>query len=276
MVSEGTTAIVGSIGKDIFGDILIQKSREDGVTPFLTRESEKPTGRCACLINDHNRSLVAFLDAANDFKPAHLEPAAEAIANASLLYITGFFMAISSSAVEQILRSKSPAAKVIFNLSAPFVCEMYGPRLASILSGSVDYIIGNGDELLAWAQAVQLDVSDERKDDSFDIAFEALSAHFPSAVIIITHGSQPIQVKQPGQPRQSVPVPAVPPEEIVDTTGAGDAFVGGILVALERDFGLDVGLQLGCYLAGHVIRQSGIKLPAKDLLLAHLSRLIKE
>ncbi len=263
------SAIVGSIGNDRFGDILIENSHKDGVKTFLTRHSPKPTGRCACLINGHNRSLVAFLDAANDFVPENLEPAKDAIKQATLLYITGFFMAISCESVQRILAFKPSQAKVVFNLSAPFVCEMFNDRLATLLSGKIDYLIGNGDELFAWATSITLG-----NDVSFEAAFDALATHFPSTTLIITHGSQPIQIKRPGQVMITVPVPSVPAEEVVDTTGAGDAFVGGLLAALEKGFELEVGVQLGCFLAGQVIRQPGIKFPPKQALLGQIEAIL--
>lgn len=191
-----------------------------------------------------------------------------AIKNASLLYITGFFMAVSWQSVEQILELKSEQAKVVFNLSAPFVCQMFNSRLASILADKIDFLVGNGDELFAWAASINLPTN-----ISFEDAFEALSQHFPATTLIITHGSAPIKVKRPNKPTFSVPVPAIPAAEIIDTTGAGDAFVGGLLVALEEQLELEIGIELGCFLAGQVIRQPGIKFPEKKLLMEHFAAL---
>lgn len=46
-------------------------------------------------------------------------------------------------------------------------------------------------------------------------------------------------------------------EEIVDTNGAGDAFVGGFIAQLVMGKSLDVCVRSGIYTARHIIQQSG-------------------
>ena len=46
--------------------------------------------------------------------------------------------------------------------------------------------------------------------------------------MVITQGSDPVIAVEHGK-LHSFPVAAIPKEEIVDTNGAGDAFVGGFL-----------------------------------------------
>lgn len=270
MLEEGQTSIVGSIGKDEFGDILLNECEKAGVKALLSRKSSKKTGHCACLISDHNRSLVAYLEAANDFIPEFLEPAKEALAAASSVYITGFFLAISRASVEQILASAPQDAKIVFNISAPFVCELYGPELPAILGKRVGFIVGNGDELSAWAKSTGLS-----PELSFDEMIVRLAEAFPTATLIITHGAEPVCLKRPSSPTiETIPIPQIPAEEIIDTTGAGDAFVGGLLVALERNLPLEMGIQLGCFLAGQVIRQPGIKFPSPQALQSFIDSLL--
>lgn len=51
----------------------------------------------------------------------------------------------------------------------------------------------------------------------------------------------------------------LPPDQVVDTTGAGDSFIGGVLTGLLHGFPLDKCLQLGTLCAACKIRQPGTR-----------------
>ena len=69
---KNLTSYMGCVGADDTSKILEEKARDAGVN-VRYQVSEKPTGRCAVLITDQNRSLVTKLDAANHFTVSHLE-----------------------------------------------------------------------------------------------------------------------------------------------------------------------------------------------------------
>ena len=52
-------------------------------------------------------------------------------------------------------------------------------------------------------------------------------------------------------------VARLPTDELIDTTGAGDAFVGGVLCALAQDFDLDQSIELGHKAAFKIIQTQG-------------------
>lgn len=62
---------------------------------------------------------------------------------------------------------------------------------------------------------------------------------------------------------QLFPVPPIPKERIVDTNGAGDAFVGGFLAQLARGLPLAECVRAGHWAAGVVIQRSGCTFPEK-------------
>lgn len=57
-------------------------------------------------------------------------------------------------------------------------------------------------------------------------------------------------------------VPSIDSSLIVDTNGAGDAFVGGFLAALIKGHGPDKCCAAGCFAAGTIIQTSGTALPS--------------
>lgn len=78
---------------------------------------------------------------------------------------------------------------------------------------------------------------------------------------VITQGKEPTIVARNGAVELHE-VPTVPAEEIVDTNGAGDAFVGGFLAAFIRGQNIEQCCKAGNFSAATIIRTSGTALPA--------------
>ena len=88
-------------------------------------------------------------------------------------------------------------------------------------------------------------------------------APFPkSRVVVITQGKDPIIVIENGQANQ-YPVTTLADDKIIDTNGAGDAFVGGFLAQLARGKSIKECVQCGIWAATEIIQQSGCTCPDK-------------
>lgn len=61
----------------------------------------------------------------------------------------------------------------------------------------------------------------------------------------------------------SHPVILLPKEKLVDTNGAGDAFVGGFLAQIVQDKSVEEAVRAGNYAANVVIQRSGCTFPAE-------------
>jgi adenosine kinase len=57
------------------------------------------------------------------------------------------------------------------------------------------------------------------------------------------------------------PVRAIDPKEINDTTGAGDAFAGGLVAGIVKGESLDRSIDIGQWLASLSIRELGPQYP---------------
>ncbi|KAK7078852.1 hypothetical protein SK128_026465 [Halocaridina rubra] len=79
-------------------------------------------------------------------------------------------------------------------------------------------------------------------------------------LVVVTNGPSPLLYILNGtvQERQ---VPSISAKKIVDTTGAGDSFVGGFLAALSRGLPLDQCLDCGIWTAQQLLQQKGCTLP---------------
>lgn len=81
-------------------------------------------------------------------------------------------------------------------------------------------------------------------------------------VVVITQGTDPTLVAHQGR-LSSYPVIPVPKNKLVDTNGAGDAFVGGFLSQLVVGKTVDDCVAAGNYASNTVVQQSGCTFPDK-------------
>ena len=79
------------------------------------QDATVPTGTCAVLIKDKERSLCANLAAANNYKKTHLESAeVQAVVKAArVYYISGFFMTVSTESIMSVAKHSFDNNKVV-------------------------------------------------------------------------------------------------------------------------------------------------------------------
>jgi len=80
--------------------------------------------------------------------------------------------------------------------------------------------------------------------------------------VVITQGKNPTLVAINGLVQEFAITPLAE-DKIVDTNGAGDAYVGGFLAALSKGAAMDKCCEAGAYAACVIVQQSGCTYPAK-------------
>ncbi|EYC09800.1 hypothetical protein Y032_0059g3056 [Ancylostoma ceylanicum] len=254
-------AFFGAIGKDKYGDLLRTKAKEAGVNAQYQVNDKVKTGTCAALINGQNRSLCAHLAAANTFTIDHmLDPAhASLIEKAQFFYIAGFFLTVSPPSIMHVAEHSHKHNKTfMFNLAAPFISQFFFEPLKAVLP-YVDIIFGNEDEAAAFAKAAGYDTTDLKEVALKIAAWEKKSSR--PRTVIITQGADPIIVAV-GNEITLHEVQTISKEKIVDTNGAGDAFVGGFLSQYIQGKSLKEAIECGNYAAGEIIQKHGCTFPS--------------
>ena len=154
---------------------------------------------------------------------------------------------------------QQPEKIFCFNLSAPFVSLCYSERLAEILP-LIDVLFANESEITSYAQ------SRSWTDDDIRVIISKLlaesSGRKKQRLVIITQGAGPVLVGDTVNNNiHEFPAPLMDPDEIVDTNGAGDAFVAGYLSQYVNGQTLEKCIQSAIYTAQAIIRQDGCSIP---------------
>uniref|UniRef100_A0A1A8GX04 Adenosine kinase n=1 Tax=Nothobranchius korthausae TaxID=1143690 RepID=A0A1A8GX04_9TELE len=254
----------GCIGKDHFGEILKKKAEEANVDAHYYEQNEEPTGTCAACITGDNRSLVANLAAANCYKKEkHLDLDSnwELVEKAKVYYIAGFFLTVSPESILKVAKHASENNKIFcMNLSAPFISQFFKEPLMKVMP-YVDILFGNETEAATFAKELGFET-----DDIAAIANKTQNLPKENVkrqrVVVFTQGKDDT-VATVGDKVTMFPVVDIDQNTIVDTNGAGDAFVGGFLSALVREQSLEECIRAGHYAANVIIQRVGCTFPEK-------------
>jgi ribokinase len=216
-----SVTFLGRVGDDGFGEPLLQALGEKGIdTRLVGRTSGESTGAAFITVTPDGENAITVAPGANrSLTPEDADAASEAIGKARVL------VAQMEIPVETVLRAVEVAAergtRAVVNL-APV---LEAPRE---LLEELDPLVVNEHEA-----AFLLGGGIEGVEAALSAAPELLSLGPRSAVITVGAAGAAFA---DGQGSGHVPAPDV---DVVDTTGAGDAFVGALVTRLARGSSLE-------------------------------------
>ena len=257
------TSYIGCVGKDEFGKKLRQQAENDGVRVHYLEDETRATGTCAVLITEKVRSLVANLAAANHYNKDHLMDPLNwsLVEKARYAYISGFFLTVSPESILEVGKHCSETNKYfMMNLSAPFIPTFFKDPLMNAMP-YIDILFGNEAEADALTKSLSLGVSDI-KEIALKVAALPKVNLSRQRIVIFTQGPNPVLLCRDGTVTE-YPILPIKEEEIVDTNGAGDAWVGGFLSQLVNEKSIEDCIRGGNYAANVIIKRSGCTYPDK-------------
>jgi ribokinase len=220
----GEVTFITCLGKDAFGFECEHTYRSEGIdTRFVVWDEQEPSGVALIMIDSQGENYLAVASGANmHLLPEHVDAAEEAIRSASIV-VTQLEVPITTTerAVELAQKHGVP---VILNPAPPVQAA-----LPATLLGKVTYLTPNETEL---DTILRLNGEGETT--------AQLSRRM--GALVVTLGARGAMVMQDGA-KFEVPAFAV---KAVDTTAAGDAFNGGLAVALGRGFNLPEAVRYAC------------------------------
>jgi len=246
----GRAAFMGKIAADHLGQVFAHDLRGQGVsydTPPLA-EGQIPTARSIIFITpDGERSMNTYLGACVEFGPEDVE--VSKVAAAKITYFEGYLWdpPRAREAIRLALRiAHERGRKTAFSLSDPFCVDRYRDEFLTLIKqGDVDIVIANEAELMSLYQT-----------SDFDVALRAIRADCQH-VAAITRGAKGSIIVQR---EENFAVPALKPDKIVDTTGAGDLYASGFLYGYAQGFSWRDAARLGSFAASLIIQQIGPRL----------------
>jgi ribokinase len=218
---RASVTFLGRVGDDEFGEPLVRALGEKGIdTTLVKRVSGESTGAAFITVTPDGENAIIVAPGANrSLTPEDADAASEAIGDARVL------VAQMEIPVETVLRAVEISAKrgtrALVNLAPTF-------EVPRELLEKLDPLVVNEHEA-----AFLLGSEVEGVERALSAAPELLLLGPRSAVITVGEAGA---VFASGDSGRHLPAPKV---GVVDTTGAGDAFVGALAVKLTRDASLE-------------------------------------
>ncbi|WP_298887411.1 ribokinase [uncultured Bradyrhizobium sp.] len=206
---------ISRIGRDAFGDLAIKTWETEGIKPRVARTAEAPTGAAFIYVHETrgDNAIIVVSGAAEGLSPNDVDAAAEAI-RSSRVFVTQLEQPVAA-AQRGLEIARAAGSITVFN---PAPASKFDDGLFALC----DYVVPNETEAEALTGIAVGDLSGARR------AGDALLAK-GAGTALITLGERGALFH--GRDR-SLHVPPFAAGKVVETAGAGDAFVGGFAAAL--------------------------------------------
>lgn len=245
--------MAGRVGNDAFGDGALRNLAANGVDTGLVVRADEPTGCAFITVDPVGENAITVASGAN--------MAANAVDLPASLFSPDTVLVLQmevpfAQALEVARRTKAASGTVVWNL-AP-VPEQMTPEMIRDLLGSTDYLLVNEHEALDAAATIGARVAD------FEAAARRL-AQVGDLICVVTAGAHGAIAVTPNGAGQRAPSPIIRP---VDTTGAGDTFVGAFTAMLSEGAPLQNALEVGCEAAALKCMKAGAQngMPTRDTI----------
>ena len=253
----GNVHFLTRLGRDAFADLALETWKNAGVTPVVTQQDDSYTGAAFIFVDDKtgDNAIIVSPGAAREISVQDIEARRNLIEGAGIL-VTQLEQPIDA-ACRALEIARDAGVRTILN-PAP------AADLPSGMLALCDFVTPNESEAEGITGIPVASVEDA------DRAADALLAAGAGAAII-TLGDNGAFYKDASQ---SVHVSAVAAGEVVETTGAGDAFNGGFATALAEGQAPVAAVRFACAAAGISVTRPGTapSMPSRheiDLLLAN-------
>ncbi|MBW7973935.1 ribokinase [Bradyrhizobium sp. BR 10289] len=222
VLPPGRVAMVGRVGRDGFGQLCIDNLNANGVLIDGVTVGREPTGCAFISVSADGENAITVASGANGALAAEAMPAAELAATTTLV-LQMEVPFVSSHLVAR--RVRAAGGRVIWNL-APVPERLREAELRTLLEAT-SVLVVNEHEACTAAQRLGWAGGD------FESAAAFLAAE-GGVTCIVTAGPSGARAFHPDGTHQAAPAERIVP---IDTTGAGDTFVGILAAGLDEGRG---------------------------------------
>jgi ribokinase len=213
-----SVSMLGRVGRDSFGDFLLDNLKTNHVDTSLVQRDDAATGTAIIVVDSKGQNSIVLSPGANgQVSPADITPASFLDPKLVLLQLE----IPIESVIHATARAKARGVRVLLN-PAP------ARPLPDELIAQVDFLVPNETELSLLTGMPVTDII------SAESAARMLLAKGARTIIVTLGASGALIVTA----RMATHIPAFQ-VNVVDTTAAGDAFIGGFASGLLRGFALE-------------------------------------
>lgn len=243
----GSAAYIGKVKADQLGTIFNHDMRSLGVDIRLTAAQEgAPTARSHVLITaDGQRTMQTYLGACLEL--GLVDITSETVGAPKAMLLEGYVWDIAEGpalAKKAAEIGRANGTTVALSLSDSFCVERHCESFLDFVRNDADVIVADEEEVYALLGTPSIEETLEALKD-FDNLFAITRSEQGS---VIVHKDQ------------TVVQAASKVDEVVDTTGAGDAYCAGFLYGWANDKSLEDCAKYGTHCATMVIQQLGARI----------------
>jgi ribokinase len=198
--------LAGAVGRDGFAAVALELLRRDGVDFGLVREVDRPTGCAAIMVGEGGENLIAVASGANEAVIAGYVP--DDLLGPGTTLVCQMEVPAAET-VSLIRRAHRAGARTVLNLAPALAID-------PAVFGALDWLVANEGEAAT------------------------LGTVRPRRGLVVTLGDKGAVATLAEGGEIAVPALAIVP---VDTTGAGDTFVGAFAAGLDLGFAVEAALR---------------------------------
>ena len=239
-LAGGNVHFISRLGKDDFANMATSLWEKSGITPHVTQYSDSYTGAAYIFIEDKtgNNAIIVSPGAAANINDDDITANKELI-QGSRVFMTQLEQSLDAAGTA-LSFAKEGGAITILN---PAPAQPLGENILKLC----DFVTPNEIE------AEQITGTPVKSINDAEIAAGKLLEKGASAAVI-TLGEQGALFKDNNQ---IIHQPSYEVGPVVETTGAGDAFNGGLAVALAEEMPIDKALRFACATASISVTRQG-------------------
>jgi ribokinase len=236
--------LAGAVGNDSFAAVALDLLCREGVDTRLVRRVEQPTGCAAIMVSHEAENAIAVAPGANAAVRSDQVPDDQL--GADTILIAQMEVPVGETGI-LIRRVRARGGRVLLNLAPALPIDLE-------LLSDVDLLVANEGEIaLAGSDPI------------------ALARRLRQGLVVTRGAAGAIGFLAEGR---NLAVPALPVDPI-DTTGAGDTFVGALAAGLDADLTLESALRRASAAAGLACLARGAQtaMPDRAAIDAAMARL---
>ena len=248
----GSASYIGRVQNDQLGEIFVHDMRSLGVdVRTLPVADGAPTARSHILIDpDGQRTMQTYLGACTELGVSDVTE--ETVGTPKVILLEGYVWDIPEGpalAAEAIRIAKQNGSVVALSLSDSYCVERHRDAFAKAVRDDIKIVFADDDEVMALYEV-----------DKFEDVFSAINGS--DKLFVMTRSEKGSVIVQ-GDTKIVQEARAI--EQLIDTTGAGDAYAAAFLYGWANDKSLDECARLGTHVATSVIQQIGARIETNVL-----------